>query len=85
MKNSEQPAFPVSKESCEISEITEYPFGITKREYFAALAMQGLLANGMTTQEGVQPPYTMELEKLAKLCVDNADALLLALSIEVVK
>ena len=41
MENSIQPAFAVSKEMAEMSEITEYPYGLTKREYFAAKAMQG--------------------------------------------
>ena len=49
MKNSEQPAFAVSKEMCEHSEITEYPFGLTKREYFAAMALSGIMANPSCT------------------------------------
>ena len=44
MKNGKQPAFAVSAEMCEMSEITGYPYGLTKREYFAGLAMQGLLS-----------------------------------------
>lgn len=40
MENSKQPAFAVSKEMCEASEIETYPYGLTKREYFAGLAMQ---------------------------------------------
>ena len=39
---SQSCAFPVPEK--HISEHTEY--GLTKREYFAAMAMQGLLANG---------------------------------------
>ena len=38
---SEANAFPMSEEN-----ITEYAqFGLTKREYFAAMAMQGLISN----------------------------------------
>jgi aminopeptidase-like protein len=49
MENGKQPAFAVSKEMCEMpngkTNIEEYPYGLTKREYFAAMAMQGMLAN----------------------------------------
>lgn len=48
MKNSEQPAFAVSREMCEMPNgqinIEEYPFGLTKREYFAGLSLQGVIA-----------------------------------------
>ena len=47
-------------------------FGLTKREHFAALAMQGLCAN---TAYG-----DAQAEFLAKWSVDQADALLRALS-----
>lgn len=38
MKNAEQSAFPTQ-------DMNSYYHGLTKREYFAGLAMQGLLAN----------------------------------------
>jgi len=40
MKNAEKSAFPLPKDR------DEHPFrnGLTKREYFAAMAMQGLIA-----------------------------------------
>lgn len=41
--------------------------GLTKREYFAALAMQGLLANSTTL---------LPAENLTKKCVKVADALI---------
>jgi hypothetical protein len=58
MKNSEQPITPTtlrqvgdfeyriatSRDVMESKFLTSY-FGLTKREYFAALAMQGLLSN----------------------------------------
>lgn len=43
--------------------------GLTKREYFAAMAMQGLLSN-----DSLQPDH------LAKLSVAQADALIYALN-----
>lgn len=42
MKNADMPAFPVE----ETSDSESLSFGLTKREYFAAMAMQGLLAQG---------------------------------------
>jgi hypothetical protein len=41
MKNSDQPAFPIP----DSSYIDATPSGLTKREYFVAMAMQGLCAN----------------------------------------
>lgn len=38
MKNAEQSAFPTQ-------DMNSYYHGLTRREYFAGLAMQGLLAN----------------------------------------
>jgi len=43
MENSDQSAFPVTKEILDLAGSGTDPFGLTKREYFAGLAMQGLL------------------------------------------
>jgi len=43
MENSEQPAFPVTWQDREGATVTEP--GLTKREYFAGLALEGLLAS----------------------------------------
>jgi hypothetical protein len=40
MKNGNKPAYPQKKEFIDVDET-----GLTKREYFAAMAMQGLLSN----------------------------------------
>jgi hypothetical protein len=57
MKNSEQPAFPINEETTDRvdSGINIYT-GLTKREYFAAMAMQGLLSNKNATS-GNNPDY----------------------------
>ncbi len=60
--------------------------GLTKREYFAALAMQGMLANDGDTfcdEDGVEPE-TMEqvCANGARLAVRYADALIAALNAE---
>jgi hypothetical protein len=69
MKNGKQPAFAVSREMCEISEIETYPYGLTKREYFAGLAMQGWIACQSETFRG-------EADSVARRAVEYADALL---------
>jgi len=45
MENSKQPAFAVSKEMAEASNIEGYPFGLTKREYFAGQILQSFATN----------------------------------------
>jgi hypothetical protein len=49
MENKNQPAYPVSEEATDRIEngITIFS-GLTKREYFAAMAMQGILAKCYT-------------------------------------
>jgi len=44
MKNSEHPAFPKPHQNMDGSIQHDVHNGLTKREYFAAMAMQGLLA-----------------------------------------
>lgn len=46
MKNSEQHAFPLERHEINESGVPETVFqtGLTKREYFAGLAMQGILS-----------------------------------------
>lgn len=47
MTQPNDPAFPVSPADYSAKH------GLTKREYFAAMAMQGLLANGSRGSSGV--------------------------------
>lgn len=66
MNNHNLPAFPIDPES--VSSITS---GLSKREYFAALAMQGLCANpDYLIQKGARP------ESLAFMAIETADAVL---------
>jgi hypothetical protein len=64
---SQSCAFPVPEK--HISEHTEY--GLTKREYFAAMAMQGILS-------GAQ--YLDNYELFAKHAVAAADAIIAELN-----
>lgn len=70
MSNANLPAFPVSANDRANYEAGGYVpngvFGMTKREYFAALAMQGLVALDATG----------EWEKYAERSVAAADALI---------
>lgn len=67
MKNSEQPAYPTP--DCEVSGTALQYLGLTKREYFAAMAMQGYLAS-------YGPNEPVNSESAAKKAVKLADALL---------
>lgn len=56
--------------------------GLTKREYFAGLALQGLLANSYQNPEGsalTQPASLTPTKELARYAVHAADALIAAL------
>ena len=53
-------------------------FGLTKREYFAALAMQGQMAN-----EEILVRYGLYAADIARSAVAQADALIAALNAEV--
>ena len=58
-------AFPFIEEANSPDSVN---FGLTKREYFAGLAMQGLLASEIDEASSA--------EGIAMLAVDRADALL---------
>ena len=46
MNNADMPAMPNSIEVIPDTAPLKWPHGLTKREHFAGLAMQGLLAGG---------------------------------------
>ncbi len=64
-ENKNTPAYPqnVHFKDCEIDF-----YGLTKREYFAGLAMQGMLSD--PNASNFKPPF------IAELAVDFSDALL---------
>ena len=69
MKNADMPAMPSGIQE-DYNNLAQEPLnlGLTKREYFAAMAMQGLLAS---SAQRVSAPFS-----LAPDAVDCADALL---------
>jgi hypothetical protein len=69
MENKKSAAYPVDIQK-----------GLTKREYFAGLAMQGLLANSGGVIQANEMSGTGwcngDAESMAQLCIESADALL---------
>ena len=66
MKNADKPIYPVLTQSPSLQNDTS--LGLTKREYFAGLAMQGMIANTDT--------YVQDKSVIAKLSIEHADELL---------
>jgi hypothetical protein len=62
MNNSDQPIYPINEDD-KVSYL-----GPTKREYFAAKAMQGLLS--------ADKDFLMKIEDTVRCAVSHADALL---------
>lgn len=70
--NSNVPIYPIPHPSSEY----DY-FGLTKREYFAAMAMQGILAASNTSDGGF---YTPDEKNVAQRAREYADALIAELN-----
>ncbi len=70
----DESAFPKPED-----ESSERAWGCTKREYFAALALQGLLANEGTLWQG-SDNYHRVLKGTAMAAVEAADALIESLN-----
>lgn len=81
MNNSEQPINPVKEvyEPCNTSRSgyahNDYN-GLTKREHFASLAMQGLLTIYDSSETSPIYPNEGNVKYMAKLAIVAADALL---------
>jgi hypothetical protein len=60
----------------EIDIIRGYPFGLTKREYFAAMAMQGLMMNRVFIESTDHTTEAGFLESVCESAVNAADALI---------
>lgn len=73
MKNGDMPAMPVFNDCGQVSQVESGclygdGMGLTKREYFAALAMQGLLASDVNAN--------LHQNDCVNIAVKHADALL---------
>ena len=70
-KNGDTPAFATPSVFKEFDKIEQGSFGLTKREYFAGLAMQGMLANN-----SIMTATQFDRKSLAEDAVWCADELL---------
>lgn len=90
MKTKNTPAFPVevsmdengNLRGSQTSNFSGYEMGLTKREYFAAKAMQGLLSNPEWMKEYKGEKYLIERDIVADIAIKTADELLSKLSNE---
>ena len=73
MKNADKPINPVLTQSPSLQNDTS--LGLTKREYFAGLAMQGLLSNSYSNGFS-QPLSEYDSKSIAKFSIEYADELL---------
>lgn len=71
MENKNTPAFPVQYQDSDDAEIN----GLTKREYFAGLAMQGILAHAAHKEFKVND-WGIDSDRVAICAIDCADRLL---------
>lgn len=78
MKNADQPINPDPMRAAEQTLINEnpheHPTGLTKREYFAGLAMQGLLSS--FTAKAAHGNWGTEIEGTISKAIKYADELL---------
>jgi len=82
MENKDQPAFPTQNSNSASGELVG---GLTKREYIAAMAMQGILASLNCEQNGGNGIYHVndgwvDINRVSKEAISCADELLNQLS-----
>jgi len=90
MKTKNTPAFPVEvsvNENGELrgsqtSNFSGFEMGLTKREYFTAKAMQGLLSNPEWMKVYQKEKYLMQSQIVAEVATNMADECLKILSVE---
>ena len=77
MKNENQPAFPISEEQTDRIDVgVKIYTGLTKREYFAAKALQGLLTIYDNNELNPTVPNRGNAIYMAEMAVIAADALI---------
>ena len=71
MKNADKPINPVLTQSPSLQNDTS--LGLTKREHYAGLAMQGMLANpnGVMTESGTWSHCPENFAELSIICADE--------------
>lgn len=66
----------------QTSNFSGFEMGLTKREYFTAKAMQGLLSNPEWMKEYKGEKYLMQSDILAEVAIKTVSTILAKLSIE---
>jgi len=84
MENKDKPVYPLQSEGYPsneqaIDESTSQLIGLTKREYFAGLAMQSLISNPNIKRPRENDEWKNDLKTFSRVAVEYADALLTAL------
>ena len=77
MKNADKPINPITRSYQEENDFVNKwtpLIGLTKREYFAGLAMQGLISS--FTEKASYGGWGTEMEATIKCAIDYADELL---------
>jgi hypothetical protein len=74
MENSKQPAFPLIYDGEKAESFCHD--GLTKREYFAGVAMQGLLASSWGKKETEAGKASLILDQIIPASIQLADELL---------
>lgn len=74
MKNSEEPAYPTP--DCEVSGMASQYLGLTKREYFAAMAMQAWISTYRQVDAKTPDEWAEDPQRIANLSIAYAEALL---------
>ena len=84
MKNGDQPAFPSVETTYnpeQDRDFTDTELGLTKREYFAAYAIQGIIGNTemmeglINSVSGLENPEDV-IEAVSKMALLYADAMI---------
>jgi hypothetical protein len=77
MNNSDIPVMPTEQSTEHFSQAsTDYSVGLTKREHFAGLAMQGILSNSVMGDSALHEKYEDWVKDISESSLQFADALL---------
>lgn len=76
MENLKSPAQPFTNHMVSSYEDADFHYGFTKLEYASLMAMQGMLSNSVSLDQGMQPFHTYTPKEMASMAVRYAAAVL---------
>ncbi len=77
MENGDNPVYPILGDLLDrCGQVNFNPFGLTKREYFAGFALQGLLSNPALINLNLNPKDSMKDTVVVEYSIRVADELL---------